>query len=202
MSAATVWLGCGVLRAEMEALHHQGRITGRLVFLESMLHMVPQKLEATLAAALEQPRSDGARCVLVYGDCCPGMLDLPRQFRAGRVNAINCAQLLVGPARYRELMQEQAFVLLPEWTSRWQEVIRVELGLSKQVAHDLMREHRRVLVYLDTGLALVPRRTLDDCSAYTGLPWRVETVSLDHLLESLLKAEAMAEARTAQEACR
>lgn len=196
MSAATVWLGCGVLRAEMEALHREGKIGGGLVFLDSMLHMAPQRLETVLTAELERTASTG-RLVLVYGDCCAGMLDLAKRFGAERVDAINCAQLLLGRLRYRELMREQAFLLLPEWTARWREVVRSELGLSEPVARQFMREHRRLLVYLDTELAEVPQRTIEECSAYTGLPWRVEAVGLGHLLAGLLEAEDAAAARTA-----
>lgn len=198
MSASTVWLACGVLRAEMEALRRQEKIGGRLLFLDSMLHMVPQRLEIALAAALEQAAS-GGRLVLVYGDCCARMVDLAKQFRAGRVNAINCAQLLLGRARYRERMREGAFLLLPEWAVRWREVMRVELGLSEQVAREFMREQSRALVYLDTGLTEVPRRALEECSAYTGLPWRVEAVALDSFLASLRDAEAAAPSTASRE---
>jgi hypothetical protein len=192
MSPPTVWLSCGVLRAELEALHRQGKIVGRLLFLDSMLHMTPQKLERKLTAALERAASGGERLVLVYGDCCSRMRELAERFQAARVHAINCAQLLLGPSRYRELMRAQAFLLLPEWTGRWREVLEVELGLKGAVAREFMREHRRELVYVDTGLTPVPRDTLAACSDYTGLPWRVEPVTLDHLRGRLLEAEAEA----------
>ncbi len=191
----TVWLCCGVLRAELEELHRLGKIRGKLQFLDSMLHMDPQKLEIVLAAALEQPGPERGVLVLVYGDCCPRMLDLARRFRVGRVNAINCAQILVGRARYRELTQGQAFMLLPEWTLRWKEIFRVELGLKEEVARDLMQDQSRVLVYLDTGLAKVPQQALADCAAFIGLPWRVEPVTLDNLLAMLLEAQTTATVR-------
>jgi hypothetical protein len=128
--------------------------------------------------------------VVVYGDCSSHMLDLVRDFKVGRVHAINCAQMLLGRARYHELMHAQSFILLPEWARRWKEVMQRELGLSSSVARDLMRENRRELVYLDTGLVPVPRAQLDGCADYSGLPWRVESVTLDHLLKLLLEAEA------------
>jgi hypothetical protein len=127
------------------------------------------------------------------------MLDLVRQHRVGRVDAINCAQMLVGRARYRELMREQAFMLLPEWAPRWKEILEGELGLSPEIARDFMGETRQVLVYLDTGLAPVPAATLADCAAYTGLPCRVESVGLDHLLALLLAAESAAAVRAPEE---
>jgi len=190
MKAPTVWLSCGVLRAEMEALHRSGRIDGELLFLSSMLHMDPPKLEHTLTAALENKANAPGCLVLVYGDCSARMLDLVRRFRVGRVNAINCAQLLVGRDRYRQLMREEAFLVLPEWARRWEQIMKRELGLNAAVAHDLMGENRKVLVYLDTGLVPVPTNELAEFSAYSGLPWRTETVSLEALLAALLAARA------------
>jgi hypothetical protein len=103
--------------------------------------------------------------------------------------------MLLGRARYRELMHAQSFMLLPEWAVRWKEILQEELGLPPTVARDLMRENRAELVYLDTGLVPVPREELAAFAAYTGLPWRVEPVSLDHLLALLLEAEAAAPVR-------
>ena len=192
MNTDTVWLSCGVVRVEMEDLHRRGLIDGELLFLDSMLHMDPPQLEAKLISTLEQ-KSDCAGClVLVYGDCSARMLDLVRRFRVGRVAVINCAQLLVGRDRYRQLMHEEAFLVLPEWARRWEHIMKNELGLTKAVAHDLMGENRGVLVYLDTGLVPVPEQQLMEFASYTGLPWRVETVSLDTMLASLLAAQTQA----------
>ncbi|NLF92560.1 MAG: DUF1638 domain-containing protein, partial [Oligosphaeraceae bacterium] len=190
MNPSTIWLSCGVLKAEMEQLHRDGQIRGELRFLDSMLHMDPQQLQAVLGAELTELDAKGSRVVLVYGDCCSRMLDLVRQFGINRVSAINCAQMLVGRNRYRELMRDQAFMLLPEWAQRWKEILQGELGLHAEVACDLMRENRRELVYLDTAVAPVPWQAIEECAAYTGLPWRVEKVTLDPLLALLLQAES------------
>ena len=90
-------------------------------------------------------------------------------------------------------------MLLPEWAPRWKAVMQGELGLSPEVARDLMCDSRRELVYLDTGLAPVPQMELDDCAAYTGLPCRIEQVTLDHLLALLLEAETKATLRPPEE---
>ncbi len=192
MSARTVWFSCGVVRAEMEDLHRRGLIEGELIFLDSMLHMDPPRLEATLTAALEQDHGRTGCLVLVFGDCSARMLDLVRRFRIGRVDVINCAQLLVGRDRYRQLMREEAFLVLPEWARRWEHIMKSELGLTREVAHGLMGENRGVLVYLDTGLTPVPEQELVRFSAYSGLPWRVDAVSLDCMLAILLEAQAAA----------
>ena len=184
------WISCGVLRAELGELLRLGRIRGRQTFLESLLHMDPPRLEARLVSLLEAHGPEPGPVVLVYGDCCPRMLDFAGLYRLSRVDAVNCAQMLVGRVRYRELMRERAFMVLPEWAPRWEEIFKTELGLSEDNARSLMGEHRGSLVYLDTGLAPVPRDALDACADYTGLPWRVERVELDNLFALLSEALA------------
>jgi len=193
MTPHTVWLCCGVVSAEMEELQRRGLIAGELLFLDSMLHMDPPFLEATLTAALESRSGQPDTLVLVYGDCAAHMLDLVRRFRVGRVSVINCAQLLLGRERYRQLMREEAFLVLPEWARRWEHIMKSELGLNEEVARGLMGENRGVLVYLDSGLVPVPEQQLAAFSAYSGLPWRVEKVNLDCMLATLLAAQAGAE---------
>jgi len=193
MTPHTVWLCCGVVSAEMEELQRRGLIAGKLLFLDSMLHMDPPLLEARLTAALESRSGQPDTLVLVYGDCAAHMLDLVRRFRVGRVSVINCAQLLLGRERYRQLMREEAFLVLPEWARRWEHIMKSELGLNEEVARGLMGENRGVLVYLDSGLVPVPEQQLAAFSAYSGLPWRVEKVGLDCMLATLLAAQAGAE---------
>jgi len=193
MNGHTIWLSCGVVRAEMEELQRRGLIDGELFFLDSMLHMDPPQLEARLTKTLEQRRGSIGCLVLVFGDCSAHMLDITSRFRVGRVSVINCAQLLVGRERYRQLMQEEAFLVLPEWARRWEHIMKNELGLNRSVAHALMGEHRGVLVYLDTGLIPVPEQQLQELSAYTGLPWRAEAVTLDSMLKALLAARTEAD---------
>ena len=58
-----------------------------------------------------------------------------------------------------------------------------------------MGEHRRELVYFDTRLVPVPQAELEGCAEFTGLPWRVEQVGLEHLLQSLLEAQSALRAK-------
>ena len=199
MSNHTVWLSCGVIRSEIEELMRQRLIEGELLFLDSMLHMDPPQLEARLIEYLEHKKDTLGCIVLVYGDCSAHMLDIVRLFRVGRVSVINCAQLLLGRERYRQLMREEAFLVLPEWASRWEHIMKSELGLNTEVAQGLMGENRGVLVYLDTGLVPVPEKHLAAFSAYSGLPWRTETVSLDNMLAILLAARDEAAMLKSQE---
>lgn len=189
---AATWVSCGVLRAELGELRRIGKIRGRQSFLESMLHMDPPRLEESLVSVLGGLGPESGPVVLVYGDCCSRMLDFAGQYRLSRVDAVNCAQMLVDRDHNLTLMRERAFMMLPEWAPRWEAIFKTELGLSEDNARALMGEHRGSLVFLDTGLAPVPREELSACADYTGLPWRVERVALDNLLSLLSEALASA----------
>lgn len=52
---------------------------------------------------------------------------------------------------------------------------------------------------VDLVMRRLPREALDDCAAYAGLPWRVEKVTLDHMLAMLLEAQAAAVVQSAPE---
>lgn len=179
------WLCCGVLRKEIEKLHKDGKISGKCIFLDSMLHMNPECLESLLNEKIKSFEQGKVNTVLVYGDCCSGMFDLSQKKWVERVDYINCAQLILGKNRYRQLMKEQAFILLPEWLKRWKEIFSVELGLSKEIATNLMQENRNILVYLDSGQEPIPEKEIHECSEYVGLPVKIEKVSLENLLAAM-----------------
>ncbi len=191
MKADPVWLACGVLRVELGHLHAGGDIDGRILFLDSMLHMVPGTLESELETELSKAKRNAERIVLVYGDCSAHMLDLSDEYRCSRVDALNCVQMLTGKIRYRELMHSQSFMLLPEWALRWKEIMRTELGLTPDIARLLMGENRKEIVYIDTGLVPVPVGELSACGEYTGLPFRIEKTGTENLLSLLLQAEGL-----------
>ncbi len=192
MKKNIVWICCGVLEAELKELKRTNLIEGELVFLNSMLHMCPPTLENLLKEKLKTPNNPNTTIVLVYGDCSAGMSNLSENYRINRINAINCAQMLVGKNHYKELMKQEAFILLPEWASRWKEIITQELGLNEKVAKDFMRETRKKIVFLDTGLVPVPTQELAKLSLYTGLPCQIEQTELTHLLSYMKDALASA----------
>lgn len=189
-----VLICCSVLRAEMMSLHRTHWPNHTLRFLDSLLHMHPQRLWTELVSLVEENLNEGRGLVLVYGDCCARMTAL--ESRPGLVRTVghNCCELLLGRAAYRRLSHEGAFFLLPEWAHRWPEVMATELGLSHGNATDLMRDMHRKLLYLDTGVVPVPTSALQACGEYCGLPWVVQPVTLEILRatidEALLRLNA------------
>jgi hypothetical protein len=176
-------LACSIFRREIEVLQASGRFQADVRYLDSMLHLVPERLEARLSELLSRAREAGERVVVAYGDCCPGMGELSRG--APRTEGLNCCEILLGRAEYRRLRREGVFFLLPEWARRWRHIFATELGLSEETARLFMRDMHTRLVYLDTGHEPVPRTDLEALSAYVGLPWEAMAVTLDPLLASL-----------------
>ncbi len=184
----TEWIVCGVLQNEVEHLLQSGLIQGKVSALDSILHMRPELLEEELIKVFSG--CENRKKVLVYGDCCPGMVDLIEEFKVDRVDAINCAQMLLGKDVYRRHMRQESFLLLPEWTQRWETIFKEELGMeTSEQAQMVLGDTRKILVYLNTGLCGVPVQQLEECSEYTGLPWQSEDVDLKNLLQQLVDAE-------------
>jgi hypothetical protein len=179
-------LCCGIFEREMGRLDPGIRSRIEPAFLDSMLHMRPALLEARLAEALgEAPLRP---TVVVYGDCCPHMRELVDAPGLSRTEGVNCVEIALGPARFKELRRGGAFFFMPEWVPRWREVFAFELGFEDpDLARTFMLESARVLVYIDTGCAAIPSAELEDIGRYFALPVRVERPGLGGL-ESAIRA--------------
>jgi hypothetical protein len=173
-------LCCSVLRREIEEILRGDSLGVQPVFLDSMLHMHPEKLHRAMEEVLSH--SPDQPCLLVYGQCHPFMADLEKRPHCCRTAALNCGELLLGHDAYRKIQSEEGFLFLPEWTDRWREVFQQELGFTNpDRAREFMQESRKSLIYLDTGLIPVPEPTLREIEAFFGMPVQVLPVSLDPL---------------------
>ncbi len=180
-------LGCGIFKREFALLPVALRSGFHPVFLDSMLHMEPARLDLILKKALG--KTDAGQVVLAFGDCSPHLPDFDNHARTVRVVGCNCCEIWLGRQRYRELRKEAVFFLMPEWAQRWEHIIRDELGLkTKELARDFMAQTMRRAVYIDTGVMPVPTGTLEDFSGYTALPMTVEKVGPEHFLAALESA--------------
>jgi len=172
---------------ELETLQWQGRLDMQVATLDSMLHMRPAALEAELQRVLDD--APDKRYLLLYGDCHPRMYEMEHGDRVSRTAGINCCDILLGRAAYRQLQRAGAFIFLPEWTLRWREVFTRQLGFDKaELAREFMREHRTRLVYVDTGVMPVPDATLREISEFFDLPVEVLPISLDNLVRAVHQA--------------
>lgn len=181
-------IACGVLKKELDLLAIQGVIDFPIHYLNSNLHMQPELLKDRMARLLERERAADERILLIYGDCHSSMEDMAAGQDVLRLRAINCAEMLLGKQRYKSFIKNGAFLLLPEWTKRWREILGEFPGLGRDSAAELVHNQHTRLVYLDTGVTPVPYVELAACSEFVGLPLGIERVSLEHLTALIMEA--------------
>lgn len=171
---------------EIESLASKGKFDCRVITLESMLHMKPAMLEKEMEKAISSEDDNNSKILILYGDCHPHMNDMQSRKNFSRVEGLNCCEIFLGHESYKKLQKEQAFIFLPEWTQRWQEVFKYGLGLkNREIASSFMQDTCKRFVYVDTGVIPVPENTLEDISEYFGMPFEILNISLDHLESSL-----------------
>lgn len=194
-SSRKLCIACSIFRKEIEALQASGQLDLPVEFLNSMLHLVPARLEARLDTALGAARDQhpDRDVVLAYGDCCGHMDTFESEPGTARTTGINCCEILLGSEAYRRLRKEGAFFLMPEWALSWKQVFVSQLGLLGPCAKTFMQEMHTRLIYLDTGLIPVPHASLSEASEFLGLPVEILPVSLDPLLASLKQAAQAAD---------
>ena len=183
-------IACSIFRKEIEALQAAGKLDLPVEFLNSMLHMVPAKLEVRLQEALGSARAQDPdrEVVMAYGDCCGHMDTFESAPGTARTEGINCCEIILGSEAYRKLRKEGAFFLMPEWALSWKQIFVGQLGLLGPCAKTFMQEMHSRMIYLDTGLVPVPHVALQEASEFLGLPVEILPVSLDPLLASLQRA--------------
>lgn len=180
---------CSVLRLEVEEILQSDFPHIQAIFLDSMLHMHPERLHRVMDESLAA--LGDRKCLLIYGDCHPYICDAEQLPSCCRTKAVNCADLLMGKELYKSYRRRKAFIFLPEWTLRWREVFQKELGFNDpSLAREFMQETRDILLYLDTGLIPVPQKVLDEIAEFFGMPTEVLPVSLDCLRRAIHTALA------------
>ncbi|MCU7937242.1 MAG: DUF1638 domain-containing protein [Candidatus Thiodiazotropha sp. (ex Dulcina madagascariensis)] len=183
---ATLCLACSVFRPELTALVARGELDCRIRYLSSTMHMVPVKLDKRMQKLVGAERKRGHRVLMAYGDCHPHMHDLEQADDVVRTRGMHCGEILLGKKRYKELLREKAFLLLPEWAMRWREILTKLEDLDEASTIELLRERHDKFVYLDTGVVPIPVDEIRACAAYFDLPLEIEVVSLEYL-QSVIK---------------
>ena len=180
-------LSCGIFKEEYQLLPPDLRLRLAPVFLDSMLHMDPEKLDAMLGNFLQG--LGGKPAVISFGDCCPHMQELGSVACVARTRGVNCCEIYLGRERYRKLCREQTFFLMPEWAMRWERVVKKELGLAdRQLARDFMAQSMSKAMYIDTGIIPIPEAELAAFSDHTGLAVSIESTGPEHFIAAMQSA--------------
>jgi len=183
-SEETLLVSCGILNKELAQLGPSVIGHSRPIFLDSMMHMRPKKLDGILMGLI---KTGERRVLLVYGDCCPHMGELIARPNIRKVRGVNCCDIILGHDVYRQLRHEGVFFFMQEWATRWEDIFKNELGLKDQpLAREFMHEMHKRLMYLDTGLAEVPHETLADIEAFFGMHVEIQPIGLEQLKAGVL----------------
>jgi hypothetical protein len=187
MNKPLVVICCSVLCREIEAVLHRDCSDTEIIFIDSMLHMHPEKLHQTMEETLSG--KPGCACLIVYGDCHAYMKEIEKRPHCARTRAVNCSELLLGQELYKKYRNEKTFLFFPEWTVRWREIFQQKLGFSDPtLAREFMQENRNSLVYLDTGISPVPEKEIQEIAVFFGMPVQIIPVSLKYLQETVASA--------------
>lgn len=188
MQSNVIIIACSIFKYELEYLKSQNKIDVPVVYLNSMLHMYPKKLEKLLDAKLKE--YSHYKIILLYGDCHARMVDYDSTPNIARSQGINCCEILLGTNKYRDLRKEGAFILLPEWSVRWKEAFVEYMGFKNSKDSSLfMNDMHKKLVYVDTGYQGINQQMLTEISEYFSLPLEIYKTSiseLENMLNSLI----------------
>lgn len=180
-----VCISCSIFRSELEELTQRGDIDFKVRYLNSMLHMQPEKLHHELDLIIHDQLQEGNRVLLLYGACHAFMNQQENIAGVYRVKGANCCQILLGRATYRDLCEQRAFMLLPEWMTHWEKIFQSELGLDRHLAKDFMPTMLSKLIYIDTGSSPISMAHLNAISDYSGLSFEILKTDINHLLSAI-----------------
>lgn len=181
-------VACSALGEEIRHLSEQHWPELRCLCVDSALHMRPNHLGIRALELARQERSQGRAVVLAYGDCFPWRKDRDMDPQLVRVRQENCFSMLLGSERYRKELSRGTYFVLREWIVRWKEIFERDMGLDRDMAHEIFGDSHRSILYLDTGLAPAPLDLIGECADFCGLPLEVLRVDLNQLRESIDEA--------------
>ncbi len=131
-------ISCGIFKKEINALIAQGVFDFSFMFLDSLLHMDPSKLQSVLSKAIDQALEKGNKVLLIYGDCHPYRDGVYDPKKVLRIKGLNCVEEILGKETYRLLRSEGAFFVFNEWAVRWRAVFVDAIGLTEKTAPQFM----------------------------------------------------------------
>jgi hypothetical protein len=177
-------VACSIFKKEIEYLKTIGKVNIPVLYLNSMLHMNPKLLNKILDEKLES--NSKKEIILIFGDCHSRMIDYEQNKNIVRTQGINCCEILIGTTEYKKIRKDGAFILLPEWASRWKEVFNDYLGFkTSDQLKPFMNDMHKKLVYIDTGLVQPDYVMLNQISEYVGLSYEIYNCDLSIFQETL-----------------
>lgn len=194
--APPLLLGCGILQKEIRFLIKKNGWSLETHFLDSALHIDFDRLSLALTAALE--RHAEREKIVFYGACLPQMETILGVAKTFRTAGQNCVEMLLGPERFTEELEQGAFFLLEEWAHRWEKIVTATFGTNREVIREIYQSDRSYLLCISTPCSGDFRGEAEAAGRLVGLPLRRLDVSLEHL--EMVLQEAI-ERKTRESSC-
>jgi len=188
MPSPLLLLGCGILQREIRFLIEKNGWPLETHFLDSALHIDFDKLSQALTATLKQHQE--RETIVFYGACHPLMEKMLTSANTFRTVGQNCVEMLLGPERFTNELEQGAFFLLEEWARRWERIVTATFGTNREVIREIYQADRGYLLCLSTPCSGDFRGEAEEAGRLVGLPLRWLDVSLDHLESVLITAIA------------
>lgn len=178
----TVFISCGIFRAELERLAEEGRFTGEVVYLDAALHVNFDKLRRSLEEALSSADDAGSSIRVLYGHCHPAMTSILEAYGATKIRAGNCLEAIIGAEETRRLDAEaKTFFLTAGWINNWESMFALGREDFDFDVTTFFRDYKRIIVF-DTGVIPIDEDKVRQFSELTGLPVERRSVGLENLL--------------------
>jgi len=144
-------IACAVFKPAMEHLQLKNRYNHlRFTYAPSNLHLTPQKLKDHLQQELTSAQSRDERVIFLYGNCFPGIEDFCQQRGVIKVPGHYCYEMLLGPVRFRQLIEEMAgtYFLEKDLILNFEEYCMKPLELHDEEMRKCCFEHYQRLLYV------------------------------------------------------
>ncbi len=184
---ATVFISCGIFRAELEHLAGAGLFGHNVIFLDAALHVNFDKLQDRLTKTLEQARTSGTELKIIYGHCHPDMIEMLDRYGAKKLGAGNCIEAIAGKEQIAKLDAEaKSFFLTAGWVNNYENIFAAgeeDFGMDFS---SMFSGYQRIIVF-ETGVIPIDEEKVREFSLFTGLPVERISITLDHFLELIRK---------------
>ncbi len=181
-------ISCSLFRSEIELLRSRQELKMPVVYLNSILHIYPEKLQTVMDKVILREIKKEQKVVLLYGECHAYIADYVKNPDVERVKGLNCIEIILGKEQYKRIQKDRIFCFMPEWINRWEDIFKSHLGLNRENARAFMKDMHSKAVYIDTGVAPIPSKIIQEIQDYIGLSMDIMPVNLNQLLGSINQA--------------
>ncbi len=186
-------LACSVFKPALDVLLQDDFFSGiTLSYIPSHLHLYPDALKQSLLETLGTLEPRNIPVILVYGSCFPGIDTFCREHKIQRIRGEHCYEIMLGGARFQEIMHETAgtYFLEQDLVRNFQEYCIEPLELYDEEMRRLCLGHYKRLLYLQQPNDPDLEEEIERVSRFLNFPSSTLHVDYIHLKNRLLAALA------------